>query len=146
MTIRSFVWKMWFIYGIDKKKDVVKRREKLSYFKLSHLPSLVLSGWGKRRWFLARAALEAKIKLVKNLPKYNTATSVHKWRDKCINWFSINDLRAPEQRGSHISVCFKDRKIVAYPAYFTVIFDAVITSNPTPYWPASVTSGTDPRF
>lgn len=53
------------------------------------------------------------------------------------------DLRAPEQRGSHISACFRDRKI---EAYFTVIFDAVIGGNPIPYGSALVTSGTDPRF
>ena len=76
----------------------------------------------------------------------NTFTSFNKWFDKCFNWFSVNDLQAPQQWGSHISACFKgnDRKIAA--AYFTVIFDAVIKGNPIPYCPAFVTSGTDPRF
>lgn len=36
---------------------------------------------------------------------------------------------------------------LAHLAYFTVIFDAVsYQGNPIPYWPASVTFGTDPRF
>lgn len=76
----------------------------------------------------------------------NTFTFFNKWFDKCFNCFSVNDLQAPQQWGSHISACFKgkDRKIAA--AYFTVIFDAVIKGNPIPYWPALVTSGTYPRF
>lgn len=128
------------------------KRQCKSHFKHTYLPSLDL--WraerrldlarsGPRHLLMGRTALEANIKLVNNLPKIQIHfTSFNKWFDKCFNWFSVNDLQAPQHWGSHVSAY--DRKIAA--AYFTVIFEAVIKGNPIPYWPALVTSGTHPRF